>query len=206
MKAPRRLSFPLVAFLLGMAVVAGAVLLWRVQAPATSGGNLHGADLGGDFSLQSGKGETVSNQSLKGRWRLIYFGYSYCPDICPVDVQKMAQVVKLLEKRAPDAAREMVPIFITVDPARDTPAIASEFAAQFHPRMLGLSGSEAAVKTAMQNFRVYARKVPGPSADAYLMDHSTMIYLMDKNGAPVQFYTRDQSAEDIAQSLAAFIA
>ena len=173
-------------------------------APETAG-NLRGADLRGSFSLQNGRGETISSDSLKGHWRLIYFGYSYCPDICPTDVQKMAQAVQLLEKSEPKIAARLVPIFITVDPARDTPAIASQFAAQFHPRMLGLSGSAEAVDAAMKSFRVYARKQAGASPDSYLMDHSTLVYLMDKEGAPVQFYTRDQSAQDMAQSLSQLV-
>ena len=207
MKAPRRLPFALIAFLLGLAIVAAALLLVRAQGDTASqaGGNLRGADVGGAFALQNGRGETISNASLKGRWRLIYFGYSYCPDICPTDVQKMAQAVRLLEKAEPKAATRLVPIFITVDPARDTPAIASEFAAQFHPRMLGLSGTPQAVEAAMKAFRIYARKQAGATPDSYLMDHSTLIYLMDEKGAPVQFYTRDQSAAEIAQSLGALV-
>ena len=207
MKAPRRFSFPLIAFLLGMAVMAGGLLLWRTQSAPHSGtsGNLRGAQVGGDFALQNGRGETISNQSLKGRWRLVYFGYTFCPDICPTDVQKMAQVLRLLEKDAPKAAQKLVPIFITVDPARDTPAIASEFAAQFHPRILGLSGSPEAVQQALKAYRIYARKQEGATPGSYLMDHSTMIYLMDDQGAPVQFYTREESAQAMAQSVKALV-
>jgi len=204
MKAPRRISFGLVAILLALAIIAAAVLLWRSQA-APPTGNLSGSDIGGRFALEDGRGQKVTNESLKGRWQLVYFGFTYCPDICPTDVQKMAQAVRLLEKAEPKKAARLVPIFISVDPERDTPAIASEFAAQFHPRMLGLSGSPQAVGATMKAFRVYARKQAGASADSYLMDHSTMLYLLDENGAPVQFYTRDQSAQAIADSLAAFV-
>lgn len=207
MKAPRRLPFGLIAFVLGLAIMVAALILVRTQQAGApdAAGNLRNAAIGGVFALQDGRGQTVSNESLKGRWQLIYFGYSYCPDICPVDVQKMAQSVRILEKEAPKAAARLVPIFITVDPARDTPAIATEFAAQFHPRMLGLSGTPQAVQAAMKAFRIYARKQNGAAPDSYLMDHSTLFYLMDDQGAPVQFYTRDQSAQDIAKSLGALV-
>ncbi len=208
MKQKRR--FPVGLVVGGLAILAAAagalyVMPGKPGAESERIGNLAGAAIGGRFSLMDQNGNLVTNDSLKGRWRLIYFGYTYCPDICPVDAQKMGKALQLLEKQDPIRAALVQPIFITVDPERDTPAAVGEFARQFHPRMIGLTGSPKQVQDAMAVHRVYAKKQGKPGDVDYLVDHSTMIYLMDKAGAPVAFFTREQSAETIAKDLAQFV-
>ena len=208
MKQKRR--FPLGWLVGGLVILGatGAALYFTPGAPQSEAeriGNLAGAAIGGNFSLIDQNSRLVTNDSLKGRWRLIYFGYTYCPDICPVDAQKLGQALKLLEKQDPLQAARVQPIFITVDPERDTPAAVGDFARQFHPRMIGLTGSPKQVQDAMAVHRVYAKKQGKPGDVDYLVDHSTMIYLMNDAGGPVAFFTRDQSAETIAKDLAQFV-
>ncbi len=159
---------------------------------------LAGAAIGGDFALQNAAGETVSNDSLKGQWRLIYFGYTFCPDVCPVDAERMGRAYAEIETEAPALAARLTPIFITVDPERDTPDVAGAFAANFHPDMIGLSGSQQAVDDAANTFHVYKGKGDVRADGFYLMDHSANIYLFDAEGLPVSFYGRDISVEKMA--------
>ena len=172
----------------------------EVPAPGSAPAEppLAGADIGGDFTLVGANGETVTNQDLRGRWQLVYFGYTFCPDVCPVDAERMGRAYAELEASDPALASELQPVFITVDPARDTPQVAQEFAGNFHEDMIGLSGSEAQVQAAADAYRVYSAKGEEREDGFYLMDHSAFIYLMDAEGRPVNFYARDMGAEAIA--------
>ena len=159
---------------------------------------LAGAPIGGAFALQDANGDTVTNDSLKGRWRLVYFGYTFCPDVCPVDTARMGRAYAEIEAAAPDLAERLVPMFVTIDPERDTPEVAGAFAANFHPAMLGLSGSQEAVRAAADTYRVFAQKGEAREDGFYLMDHSAQIYLMGPDGEPVNAYARDVPADAIA--------
>ena len=203
-KQPRSRTRTLAGALCGLTFAA---LLGCSEVPGASGANepaslaeapLAGAPIGGGFVLQDADGNTVTNESLKGEWRLVYFGYTFCPDVCPVDAARMGRAYAEVEAAAPDLAQRLVPMFVTIDPERDTPEIAGAFAANFHPAMLGLSGSEEAVGAAADTYRVFAQKGEAREDGFYLMDHSAQIYLMDANGAPVNAYARDVSAEAIA--------
>lgn len=209
MNSQRRIPFgALVAVLLALCLAAGAAL-WSIGIPpagtATGGAPLAGAPIGGPFELVDQDGRTVTDKDFAGRYRLIYFGYTYCPDVCPVDVQKMAQGLRAFEAKDAARAAKVQPIFVTVDPARDTPAVVKEFVAAFHPRLVGLTGSEAQVDGAMKAYRIYAQKQGAEGAADYLMDHSTMIYLMGPNGEPISFFGRDASPDKIAADLATYV-
>ncbi|HEX8413905.1 MAG TPA: SCO family protein, partial [Sphingomicrobium sp.] len=106
---------------------------------------LAGARIGVPFALTDGKGRTVRDTDFAGKYRIVYFGYTYCPDVCPTDSQHIGAALRLLEQRDPALAARIVPIFISVDPARDTPQVVGKFVAAFHPRMVGLTGSAAAI-------------------------------------------------------------
>jgi protein SCO1/2 len=171
--------------LLALAVAAGAALL--LLRPTAPQGNLSGSSVGGPFTLTDETGRAVTSDSFKGQWRLMYFGFTYCPDICPTDTAKLAAGLKLFEEKHPKEAAKLQPLFLTVDPERDTPAALAEFTDSFHPRLLGLTGSREQVESALKAFRVYAQKVPGTTPDAYTYDHLAVFYLMDPDGRPVQF-------------------
>ncbi len=128
------------------------------------------------FRLHTGGGKTVTEADLRGAPFLVFFGYTHCPDVCPLTLTKIAQVLKEL---GPEARIKV--LFVTVDPERDTPDRMADYASDFDPRVIGLSGDRAEVDAMLSAYRVYARKVPTPSGD-YTMDHSAVIYLMDREG------------------------
>lgn len=178
-------------------VVAGAAT-WFLLTPATrpmAGGE---ALVGGPFTLTDQHGAAVTERDFAGRYMLIYFGYTYCPDFCPMSLSNMTQALDLLP---PEQAEQVVPIFITVDPERDTVAQLAEYAPLFHPRLVALTGSPAATKAAAQAYRVYFAKAGDDDSDAYLMDHSTFIYLMGPDGRYVRHFAHNAAPEEIAAAI-----
>lgn len=183
-RSPLSRSLPLI--LLALALAAGAALLLLRPAPAPQG-NLAGSSVGGPFTLTDETGRTVTSETFAGQWRLMYFGFTYCPDVCPTDTAKLAAGLKLFEAKHPKEAARLQPLFLTVDPERDTPQALAEFTDSFHPRLLGLTGTREQVDAALKAFRVYAQKVPGTAPEAYTYDHLAVFYLLDPDGRPVQF-------------------
>lgn len=191
---------PLAAILLVAAALAAAFVVLRPESRAR--GNLEGSSIGGEFSLTDETGRPTRWSDFAGSWRLVYFGYTFCPDVCPVDTANMAAGLAAFEKAEPERGARVQPIFVTVDPARDTPAVLAEFTASFHPRLLGLTGSEEAIAATLKAFRVYARRVEGASAGSYLVDHMAVIYLFDPDGRPVAFLAGpDATPEAVAAML-----
>jgi protein SCO1/2 len=146
---------------------------------------LAGARIGGAFTLTDQDGRSVSDTKFAGRYRLIYFGYSFCPDVCPVDLNWLMLGLKRFEQRNPAAAARVQPIFITVDPERDTPAAIKPFIAQFHPRLIGLTGTPAQIADVAAKYLVRYQRQPGSRPDAYLVSHTQLAYLMGPNGEPI---------------------
>ena len=145
---------------------------------------LEGATIGGPFTLKDSKGKDVRWSDFQGNYRIVYFGYTFCPDACPMDVQVMSQGFAQFEKEEPELAKYVQPIFISIDPARDTPEIVGEFTAAFHPRLRGLTGTEDEVGQAAKAFATYYAKGK-ESAGGYLMDHGRAAYLMGCKGEPL---------------------
>jgi len=175
------------------------------QADQAAGGKpaqppLAGARIGGPFALIDGDGRPRTDRDFAGKWRIMYFGYTFCPDVCPTDVAAIGAAVKQIEASDPKLGAQIVPIFVTVDPARDTPAVVKQFTAAFHPRMVGLTGSQAAIDAAKKAYAVYAQKGAG-SAGGYMMDHSRTSYLMAPDGSPVAILPADQGADAVAAEL-----
>jgi protein SCO1/2 len=183
-------------------VVIGAAA-WLVLTPATrsmAGGE---ALVGGPFTLVDQHGAEVTEQDFAGRYMLIYFGYTYCPDFCPMSLSNMAQALDLLP---PAQAEQVAPILITVDPERDTVEQLAEYAPLFHPRLVALTGSVEQVRQAAKAYRVYFSKADNGDPDAYLMDHSTFIYLMGPDGRYVRHFSHSAAPEEIAAGIEAAIA
>jgi protein SCO1/2 len=205
MPTQRRISFPFVlgGLIILCALAAAALLLVRgpLGAPPPEG-NLAGADVGGPFTLVDGDGKTVTDADFAGRYRLMYFGYSFCPDVCPTDVQRMMQGFASFEQADPARAAKVAPIFVSVDPERDTPAVVKQFAAAFHPRLVGLTGSRAQIDAAKKAFRVYAAK--RGEGENYLMDHSAMVYLFGPDGKPIAFVAQP-TPQQVAAELDRFV-
>lgn len=157
-------------------------------------------DIGGPFELVNADGETVTDQDVITEPSLIYFGYTFCPDVCPLDVDRNAQAVEILEERG----TTVTPVFISIDPARDTPEVVGDFAEAMHPRMIGLTGSESQVKQASQAYRTYYKAHP-PQDGEYLVDHSTFSYLVMPEDGFVDYFRREVTPEDMADKLQCFI-
>ncbi|MBL4612232.1 MAG: SCO family protein [Emcibacter sp.] len=152
--------------------------------------------IGGPFSLINHHGKSVTNEDFRGKYMLIYFGYTFCPDICPTELQIMGQALDLVPK---DVLADITPIFITVDPARDTVEIMAQYAPAFHPNMVGLTGSDEQVKAVKKTYRVYAapeKQAEGADPDAYMVSHTSYTYLMDRDG---EYITHFKSRTDPAE-------
>ena len=165
---------------------------------------LEGASLGGPFTLTAQDGRRVSDTMFRNKYRLVYFGYSFCPDICPVDLQNIGAGLRAFEQD--DAARgaRVQPIFITVDPARDTQAVLRDYVANFHPRLIGLTGSEAEIAQTARAFGVYYRRgepAVGGAPESYLVDHSRIATLFGPDGEPITLVPVDQGPAAVTATL-----
>lgn len=157
---------------------------------------LEGARIGGPFTLTDQNGRTVSDTDFAGKYRLIYFGYSFCPDICPVDLQKLMRGLAQFEKADPARGAKIAPLFITVDPARDTAEALKPFVARYHPRLLGLTGTPEQIAAVAKAYVVTYHKVEGSAPDRYLMAHSQLAFLMDPAGNPLALLPLDDPSTD----------
>jgi protein SCO1/2 len=187
-------------FLLSLLLAAPLVSCGPAQPPP-----LAGAAIGGPFTLVDQNGRTVTDKDFAGRYRIVYFGYTHCPDVCPTDLATISQALSLFEKSDPKRAARVQPIFITVDPARDTPAELKEYLRAFHPRLLGLTGTPAQVAAAEKAFVVYAQKGDVQPGGGYAMDHSRQIVLQDPAGKPLALLADDQGAQAMAAELARWV-
>ncbi len=166
---------------------------------------LQGATIGGPFTLVSSDGETVNWSDFQGRYRIVYFGYTYCPDICPTSVQRMMQGYRLFAEDEPALGERIQPIFITIDPERDTPEIVGEFTAAFSDRLIGLTGTPEQVAQAADNFRVYNARGEDQPGGGYLMDHSDIAYLFGPDGEPIATLPTDQGPQAVQAELAKWV-
>ena len=175
------------AFSARMLVSATLLALSACGSPAatTEEPPLTGARIGGAFSLVDTAGRTVTDRDFAGKYRLIYFGYSFCPDVCPVDLNYLMLGLKQFERQDAVRAAQIQPIFVSVDPERDTPEVLAAYVPQFHPRLMGLTGSVDQVKTAADAFLVQYNNQPGSAPDAYLVAHTNIAYLMGPQGEPL---------------------
>ena len=180
-------------------LVALAAAVWLFGAPAPV---RRAAAIGGPFTLQDGSGQPVTDRSFRGKYMLVYFGYTFCPDVCPTTLNDVAQAIDKLGQNA----NRIQPVFITVDPARDTPAIVQQYAAAFGPRIKGLTGTPDQVASVAREYRVYyAPHKTGPDPGDYTMDHSSILYLMDPAGAFAGVIRADAGANQIAADLTHYL-
>lgn len=163
--------------------------------------------IGGPFTLTDHDGRTVTDKDFRGRFMLIYFGYTYCPDICPTNLQIMGTALEAFSARDTAAAERIVPVFVTVDPDRDTAELMKEYVANFHPRMIGLRGDAAQTKAVTDSYRMHAVKVwpEGAAQDEYLVNHSSITFLMGLEGELVTLFPHDTSSEKMAAVLAKYV-
>lgn len=190
----RRNLFPFV--ILALCAFGVGVAIFAIS-PGKSG--LPGATIGGPFSLTAQDGRVISDKDLKGHPFLVLFGYTHCPDVCPTELFQLSEMLKVLGED-----KQVKVLFVTVDPERDTPQVLKDYLSNFDPRFIGLSGSAEATAAIERAYRVYSRKVPGQNGE-YSMDHTAIIYLMDKDGHFINAFNVEQPPQKAAQDLSKYL-
>ncbi len=193
-----RLMLLLAAFLCGLFLIFGVVLFVTGRPFSPIGQAV--AAIGGPLSLEDQNGKPFTDAQMKGRPFLVFFGFTHCPDICPTTLFDMSQMMQAL---GPDAGR-VGAVFITVDPDRDTPQVLKDYLSNFDPHLRGLTGSQAQIDAAIKEYRVYAKKVPLENGD-YTMDHTAIVYLMDKDGRFVAPFNMTRTPEAEAADLRRYL-
>jgi cytochrome oxidase Cu insertion factor (SCO1/SenC/PrrC family) len=184
---------------IGALVALGTALILALYLPALrpdpSDTTVEGtASIGGPFELVNQRGETVTQDILLGHYNLVYFGFTYCPDICPLTLQSMADAIELLPGQKSDLVQ---PVFVSLDPERDTPDIVASYVGNFHSRMIGLTGAPEQVRNAASAYRVFFRKAPLGDDGDYTIDHSGYLYLMNRSGKYIDHFRKDVTTEQI---------
>ena len=186
--------------------LSAALALSAAVGPATAADTLPAFPIqfGGPFELVDHNGQPRSDADFRGAFMLIYFGYTYCPDICPTNLDTMSRALDLLDGEA-DGVQ---PIFVSVDPARDTVAVMKDYVSYFHPDMIGLTGSEQQIRAVAKAYRIHRAKVPLPDAEAddeYLVTHSPTTFLMGPDGAFVTLFPHDTTADFMAGAIRKYL-
>lgn len=198
MLTPIRFSLPLVALICAACSQAPA-------QPPLEEAPLYGATIGGDFTLDGEDGKPVSWSDFDGQWRIIYFGWAYCPDICPTDMQRAMAGLRKFEKASPDLGTQIQPIFVSVDPERDTPEVLAEFTSAFHPRLIGVTGDIETLRETALAFGTTFSKSETNDEGGYRIDHFGYTYLFGPEGQPVAMLPTDQGADAVADELAKWV-
>lgn len=163
-------------------------------------GNVAGGDIGGPFTLVNPAGETVTDAEVLTKPSLVYFGYTFCPDVCPFDMSRNVEAVDILEEQGFD----VVPVFISIDPERDTPEVMGDYAANMHPKLIALTGSPEQVRVASQAYKTFYKKQDSDD-EFYLVDHSTFTYLMLPGVGFVDFFRRELTSDKMAEAVGCFL-
>lgn len=188
----------LAAFWIGLAVLlAGlpiAYLSWPARGPDVA---LIDAQVGGPFELVDQTGRVVTDETFRGRWKLVFFGFTHCPDVCPTTLLDVARILE----RMGEHAESLQPLFVTLDPERDTPEVLAEYTDFFDSRILGLGGSAGQVKAMADSYNVYVERVP--LKDNYLLDHTTFLYLMNRDGELIERFSQQDMSDGVAERIVA---
>jgi protein SCO1/2 len=197
----RLISFIVVGFLIGALIGVGVLLITTPQGlqPVESSG---AALIGGPFSLTGTDGKTVTDQDFLGRYMIVFFGFTHCPEICPAELQVIAQTLDKLG----DKAKNVVPVFITLNPERDTPQVMAEFVKSFGPNFVGLTGTSDQIAAAAKAYRIAYTKIEDKNSPGdYSIDHSALAYLMDPQGRYLAHFTYGTSPDEMAEKLGRFL-
>ncbi|AFB21945.1 SCO family protein [Rickettsia rickettsii] len=189
-----------ISLLIGVGALYLLLSLRTPEKPLAGQVNIYedNVKIGGDFELIDQNGEIFNSDKLKGHLSLIYFGFTSCPDICPTSLNKMTEIVEILNKHKID----ILPVFITIDPKRDTPIALKEYLKHFHPKFIGLTGNEQQIKDVTDKFKVFYARVHGDDDDPnYMLDHSSFTYLINANGKYLKHFYLDSSPKEIMEFL-----
>jgi protein SCO1 len=192
----RRLALPMIAFVIGLATLAITAVLTLAPTSRPAGA----ASVGGPFKLVDQDGRTVTDRDFIGAPHLVFFGFTRCPDVCPTKLFELSEVLRATG----DKGRNLRALFVSIDPERDTPEALKTYLASFDPRIVGLTGDPDAVQATTRAYRAFARKVPLKDGD-YTMDHTAIVYLMDKNGQFVAPFSLKRKPEEAAAELRRYL-
>ncbi|HEY0131301.1 MAG TPA: SCO family protein [Allosphingosinicella sp.] len=162
---------------------------------------LKGAAIGGPFTLTNQDGRQVTERDFAGRYRLIYFGFTHCPDVCPTDLAVIGQALRRFEESEPERAARVAPIFVSVDPQRDSPAVLKEYVSAFHPRLIGLTGTPKQIADMTKSYGAYGAKDPAGPGGGYNVNHSRLAELIGPDGKPIALLPYEKGAEAVAAEL-----
>ena len=202
-------SLPIIGVMLAAlaAIAVASWVAWSWIGPdvrrAGTGGTIQASvDIGGPFELVDHTGKPVSDKTFRGRYMLIYFGYGYCPDVCPTELANMAAALDALGSKA----ESVQPLFVTVDPERDTPEFLADYVVNFHPRLIGLTGTPEQIAAAAKAYKVYYAKAKQPAGADYLMDHTSFVYLMGPDGRFLALFRGNTEPATMAETIARYMA
>jgi len=194
----------LLVFFAFLALIVGTLLLIDAKPgiKVKENGERQGeSPIGGDFTLLGANGQEVKDASFRGKYMLVFFGFTACPDICPTTLATLSSVLESLGEKA----AQVVPVFISVDPARDTPAVIKEYLTHFDPRIVGLTGTSAQVEQVASAYKVYYAKAEDGDEQNYMINHSGYIYLMAKDGTYLRHFSAQDASEEIAGAVRGYI-
>jgi len=180
-------------------------LLLALTLAACSGGSeeppLKGAAIGGPFTLTDQDGRLATERDYAGRYRIMYFGFTHCPDVCPTDLAVIGQALRRFEKSDPARAARVTPIFVSVDPDRDTPAVIKDYVSAFHPRLVGLTGTPSQLADMARRYGAYYGKAAPTAGGGYEVNHSRLAELIGPRGEPIALLPYEKGAEAVAAEL-----
>lgn len=186
-------------FAAALSVAIAVAVAWHYLAPRMQQGAA--VSVGGPFNLVDQHGKAVTEADFRGQYLLIYFGYTFCPDVCPTELQSMSQALDSLG----DDAMKVTPVFVTVDPERDTVDQLAGYAGHFHPRLVALTGSVEQIAAAAKEYRVYYKKVVEEGSSDYLMDHSSIVYLMGPDGRFLTHFSYGTTSDQMAAKMKEYL-
>jgi protein SCO1/2 len=190
-RRPATFIYAVAGLLIAVLLLGAGGFLWLT-------GSTGGPSIGGPFTLENSSGKTVTDRDFRGKYMLVYFGYTYCPDVCPTTLNAVAGALDKLGAKAND----LRPIFITVDPQRDTPDVMKQYTGAFSPKLIGLTGTPDEIANVAKEYRVYyAKHVTGPGPNDYSMDHSSILYLMGPDGQFIAPIRADESGDEMAATI-----
>lgn len=186
----------------GFLALLAALLLGGCQSAPVEDPPLKGATMGGPFTLTAADGRRVSDTDFAGKYRLVYFGFTFCPDVCPTDLATIGAGLRRFEESDPERAARVQPIFISVDPARDTPPVIARYVAAFHPRIVGLTGTEEEIARVARAYGIYfERQPPATPGGDYLVDHLRAVVLYGPQGEPIAILPHDEGVDAFVREL-----
>lgn len=196
-----RMALACLVGLIMAAVIAWMTIRHDQRQAAGVATNVAPASIGGPFTLTTHEGRVVTDKDFMGKYKLVFFGYTFCPDICPTELQTIAQAMDVMG----DSGADVQPLFITIDPERDTPPVLADYVKLFHPSIIGLTGTAEQIAAVAKAYRVYyARSQGEPDPTQYLMDHSTFAYLLAPDGSFVTVFAKGSTPEQMVEAINAY--